>query len=214
MAPRPPAPGIIKIELMHAMAGQPAVNVLHALWAGPEPTEGSLSDAAFAVRESWETRLVPALASAYQFRGARLTDLTSDSGAQSEHDALLEGEDVRPLTDAARAMCITMRTSLRTRSGRGRLFMPGLVDAKCANARHWLDDAVQDTVVRMEQFRAEIDQPVLGPIGLTLGVLSYFSGVDPVTGAPILRGQPLFTPMTRWTADTRLDHQRRRVGKS
>lgn len=206
MAPRPPAPGIIRIELLHEMNSQPCQNVLHGSYGGGVIDEGTLSDSAAAVLSSWEERMVVTLASAYKFLGVRLTDLSSESGAQTVQEADLEGGNPAVLTDAARALCVTMRTPLRTRSGRGRVYIPGISDASVANARHFDDGAVEGVVVHMEQFRGDIGVAVLGPIGMDLGVLSYFSG-----GA--LREAPLFTPMTRFTADSRIDHQRRRVGK-
>lgn len=110
------------------------------------------------------------------------------------------------------AFCVTLRTSLNTRNGRGRVYVSGISDTALTDTRvNKLDPAaLGDFEATWDAVRGQIDSDT----PYQLGVLSRYDGVD-VDGKPIPRPAGVFTAVTSIDArDTRLDSMRSRLKQS
>lgn len=210
----PAAPGVIKIEVLQTMAGQPCVNVMHAMSRSElQPSADQLQDACGAATLAWQDGFLPNQSADITLVALRMTDLTNLVGAQVISPSGEAGAQTGPVSDAARALCITIRSAMRTRSGRGRLYLGGVADEHVADPRHWDAEfaAGMADALRTWANSLTVADPVAG-WAMDLGVLSYFSGVDEA-GRPIPRAEPLFNAATGFDADSRIDTQRRRLGR-
>lgn len=212
--PLPDAAGVVKIRIRHLVQGQEAVQVWHAKLAGADPSTLVLFQTATNMIDEWQTFTMPNLSNVVQLASIEMTVLTSPTSPQVTAVSETMGGASAPLTDAARALCVTIRSALRTRSGRGRTYFPGFPDNVVADPRHWTTTTASNGVAIMEhfdEFLSTLDPSVNAP--MHIGVLSYYSGTDGA-GRPIRRTTPVFNPAVSYTCDTRIDSQRRRLGRS
>lgn len=212
--PLPAAAGVVKIRIQHTVQAQKAVQVWHAKLAGADPTSLVLMQTATNMVDEWQTYTLPNLSTQCHFDAIEMTVLTSLTSPQATAVSTLAGSAASTISDAGRALCVTIRSAERSRSGRGRTYFPGFPDNNVADPRHWSGAGASAGVAIMEHFDdflSTLDPSVNAP--MKLGVLSYYSGVDG-SGRPIRRGTPVFNPAVSYSADTRIDSQRRRLGRS
>jgi hypothetical protein len=98
------------------------------------------------------------------------------------------------------ASVVSIKTALRGRSYRGRIYHMGIPDA------HVTDNLMGTAQVTALQaaYQAAVLLAIAGNPDFRLGVLSYYNLGN-------LRGTPVFTPATEVSVDARVDSQRRRM---
>lgn len=201
MPPLPPTPGVTRAVLNATLNGIPVANVLHfdQPGGGTSPNPANL---AARLAGWWAASMKTLVTSNYSLVNVTTTDL-DPAGAPSTiyttglpNSGTLSGDSL----PGNCALVISLRTALRGRSYRGRIYHCGLGESQT------LLNQVQ--VPARDSIRTAWDQLLTfvqaGQPDYRLGVLSYYTNGT-------LRSQGLFTPVVSTSADTRIDTQRRRL---
>lgn len=201
MPPLPPSPGVTRAVLNATLNNIPVANVLHFT----QPGGGTAPDPALLASRLgawWGSTMKPLVVSNYTLNNITCTDL-SPSGPPSTvfttslpNSGTLSG-DALP---GNCALVMSLRTALRGRSFRGRIYHCGIGESQT------LLNSVQ-TPARDSILGAWDDLVLFTQIGqpdYQLVVLSYYANGD-------LRSEGLATPVVSMSANTRIDTQRRRL---
>lgn len=190
----------IKVELKwrHETTNLHWRNILHV---GPQAAPITQADANSIASEIQDalvgaTLWLPYLDAQVSLDGCEITWLGVE-GAEQFHTVLPNTSPFTgdiPTLPLNVAFCTTIRTTLNSRNGRGRIYTSGLSSDVLDDLRvNSVDAAVADAIVSFwDAVRGQID----GGTPWQLGVLSRYDGVDP-DGKPIPRAAGLFTPATQ-----------------
>lgn len=212
----PNAPGVVKIVVKQSLAGVNVYNVLHASagdTSGYVPT--TLQNVANAVRSAWVTNVIPLQATALSLGTVEVIDLWSEFGGSAIATGTTAGTSGGTIAPASAAVCWSWAISRRYRGGHPRTYIGGLTAAGMSNQNTWLSTYVTSHTNAAAALRTAVNA-VLGDDGVAtfkLGALSYYKGKDPDTGKPALRPIPVFDEFLGVSVDTRIDSQRRRLGR-
>lgn len=206
-----PAPGVIRFAIHQDLAGSPVVNVIHARFAPPGSggvTQSELDGLCVDMVNAWTARLMPHLVAQMSLRQVTGQDLTADTGvASSASSAAVGGIAANPLP-ANCALVVSWPEALRYRGGHPRTYIAGLTAGQQIDPRHVSVEYAGEIRDALNQIKADMHTVVHGGVaGVEFGALHRVK--DKVN-----RNPPLFTPFGPATANTRIDSQRRRLGKN
>lgn len=182
--------------------GQECANVLHY-----RDTDGvtapNLPQIGAGVKQLWDTWIKPLCANTLALRSVVCTDLSASGPPVLEYATglPLAGTGASPQLPNNCTVAISLKTGLRGRSYRGRLYHLGLMESQ-VTANAVIAGTVTSLLSSYVRF-ALIDQ--VAPLhDFELGVLSYYTN-----GA--LRANPVFTAVTDLSCEGIMDSQRRRL---
>jgi hypothetical protein len=208
--PLPDATNVVKLEILGRINLVPCVNVLHFRRTAVI-APGDVATLTNAAKAAWMANVATQQHNQYFLNFVRGTDLTSTSGEQATSTAGGAGSAGGAAAPASACQVITIRTAVRSRSARGRVYLGGLPGSQMANAQEWTAVYTGALLTAFSAFAAAC-QAAGGAASWQIGVLSYYLGTDPTTGRPERRITPLFTPATGYTAEPKIESQRRRIG--
>lgn len=206
--PFQPCPGIAQVNMQYVDDAATAENVYHVKKAGGAAWSLAELDALEVIMANWETADGKGLrATNVQLERCILRDLTTSSGAISDHAESIEGTDgTGPIDSQASSFCAKANTGKGGRSNRGRTFWLGMARSHYSDG--YVSSDFADLVVTALN---ALIVAVAGSAG-TLCVLSRYSGTDPATGRPIPRAAGIGTEILNYSYSTRiLATQRRRL---
>jgi hypothetical protein len=192
-------PGVAQLELQFNEAGWLMENVLHAVKSDPW-SESDLFATCEAM-DSWAENHWSPIANAHAFyRGCKATDLSSETGAIafSVETPTVAGGVAATNVPTNVTACVTLRTALRGKSYRGRMYWIGLSDGDYSASV--LTTTARDAIIAAV---AELKDAINGGFG-TWCVLSRVHD-------KALRAEGIGTPITVVDMDRNLDSQRRRL---
>lgn len=202
-----PVANTAEVKLFYRYEGQQLMNTLYfkksSAW--DTATLQALADSAW---DHWATSVVIDLNNKLTFVEAQAVDLTTATSGQASHIESLTGSNTSGIALPGNcAFCIKFTTANRGRSFRGRIYLPGLVQAGTDNPGT-LPSAYADALL-------EDVSGVLAAIAIDTGtehvVVSRFSGIDS-NGKPIPRTTGIATPVTAVSyTDLNTDSQRKRL---
>lgn len=202
-----PATNTLECELRYQQDDQKLENTLYFSFTSPWtiPMMQTLGTELIAW---WAIELGPQTSDNVVLREVYITDLSTVSSPAITVVPLLltQGTRAQPALPNNVSLTVSFRTDSRGRSFRGRNFFVGLCEDQVS--QNTVDPSVLTALV------AAYNDLLPGGT-LTRGewsVVSRFSGVDPVTGAPIPRAAAVVTPITSvLIVDDTVDSQRRRL---
>jgi len=202
MPPLPPAPGVTRAVFNYLSNGVATANVIH-FTAPPGPDAPDPANLASDLASWWKLNIAPLSSVNHILQSVVCTDLSASGPPAVEHTTGLPaaGTQAGESLPNNAALVMSLRTALRGRSFRGRLYMGGIAESQ-ASGNNVIASFRDNAVIEWSEIILFVTAP-LSP-DLQLVVLSYFSG-----GA--VRGTPVATPVTSITADTRIDTMRRRM---
>lgn len=202
-----PTPNMVRVSVEYVISGLPAANVLHMQHALGALDQAEVDAMALEVATAWQAEVMPLITNNVTLAQVIVTDVSSQTGPQGEAVAGGVGGSASAPLPPNIATCVSIRTALRSRSGRGRSYIPGVGEDKVDGAGT-ITQAYRDAlIVAFEDVDAAL---AAGASGLLMGVLSLYSGVDE-EGNPIPRAAGLFSRATTYTCDATIDTQRRRL---
>lgn len=212
MPPRPTLSSSAKVEI--AWTGPDAaqaVNIMYVLGSGDISSEPSLT----AIANLFSTKLqgagtwLNAISSTWKLSNIRVLDNSGETenvGVSTPNAAGSGGGT--PLPPSA-ALCMSWPIPAHYRGGHPRTYVAGLMvtNMDTNGGKFWLATTISQWEGIGSALIAAIGtSSVLSPVVLTLGTISYFSG-------KVLREPPLFRVFEGCVVGSRLDSQRRRLGK-
>jgi hypothetical protein len=195
-----PAPGVLQVNQRATLYGQQIENV-HYFELGFPPDPAGVQQAAYDARDNWVTHMLPVLTEDYIYREAYVTDLTTDTSPASTAvpATLTTGAGASDAAPGSVTLCLSLRTSGRGRSSRGRQYISGLSEGSIED-NAWNSAKAAEVVSAFQAYQA-----AMNTAGYNLVVLSRIQNAVP-------RDLALAQTVTSiLTTDLFIDSQRRRL---
>lgn len=197
-----PVPTVAQAQVFGRIDGQQTINDLYFASVSPPITLGQLDSLALALADWFTATVLTFLSASYSFERVHVRDLTTQAGfiAESANGAGPGGAGGAFVPNNV-APCISFRTSVAGRSGRGRNYIPG-VPQSVVNGNTMTSGFMADMVAAYQQL---LPSGSLHPDGWLWVVVSRFTANAPrPAGVANAVLSVLF-------ADTTVDSQRRRL---
>lgn len=203
----PDVPNVLRMTFEGQQNGVPAVNVMHAAFVGGIPTPADLELFGSSLEAFWVGNFLPLQNPDYGLRSIKIVDLSSMSAAQADHVAVHPGTHGGDACMAQVAIVLSWKISRRYRGGKPRTYMAGIAENQVIDPQHISVGYTAAWAAAAETFRTNVNAYGTAPFtAMTLGSVSYYTG-------HAVRPAPLFDPFTSVAVDSRIDTQRRRLGR-
>jgi hypothetical protein len=218
----PNSSGSIRLQLIGVNQGSLWMNNIHFQTdsGGSVPQDTSqIATFCAAVATAWGAQIAALCNTAVELQTLVFTDLTDTDRVQFTHTVPtpIAGTRGAPDLPTSAAMCLSWRASLRYRGGHGRIYVPAGLHADIDNGRTWDSGFLGAANTAAGNFRTTLDGLSVGSQQVNLIVLSYYSGSHKTESQPhpppVLRPTPLPLRVTSARVRSRVDTQRRRLGK-
>lgn len=194
-----PVPNTAKVDLIFDTNGGVAMNSFY-FEKGSALTEADLTAIATAAEDAWEADIAPGVAEAITLNRTVVTDLTTDSSGQVVNPGGISGSNSGGSLPDNVTIAVSLRSALRGRSFRGRVFHVGL-PASDVDGDSISDAHAAEFVTAYQAFKDDVEAAVSG---ITMVVVSLcHDNTWRTTGVT--------TPITSIQVDTKLDSQRLRL---
>lgn len=195
-----PTAGVVKVDMTFLLAGQQVHNTFMCSRAAPW-TAAERTALADAVAAWWNTTAKVSFSS--QMALTQVT-VTNQDAANAEQYVKIVSPAVAGGAGAASvpnnaACCVTLRTALRGRNYRGRMYFAGIPTTSVTDSVTFLLAFISGVLTALSSLKTTIEG-----LGAVWVVVSKYFNKTP-------RAQGLVTPITAVAADTFIDSQRRRL---
>lgn len=207
MVALPPVPGTAKIVIKQSLAGVNVFNVMHAFTSSGQPaTANDLTNLATAIRASWVANVIPLQVAQLALTDVTCTDLSSDTGPEATITGNTPGTAAATALPANVAICWSWKISRRYRGGHPRTYIGGIPSSVLSNANTIIPSVQTQHIAAGTALRQAVNgaQTATGNWGLC--VVHY-------RRAKVILPVPLTSVVNGVGVDTRLDSQRRRLGR-
>ena len=225
MAPLPPVPQTIRLQLKHTRGSD--VDVLDRLYlqyAGEPPTVADLNTFCAAVGGFWGSDLAPMAHPTVELTEVLAQDLSSDVGAEGSNGETTFGTRAGGDLPADICSLINFEVARRYRGGKPRIYLPYGTDTDVLDPQHW---TAAFTAALSAAWGSFIDSVLAaawsggGPlvqysVSYYLGSTELTTGVPPYVRGhtiPTKRAAPMSYLITDYTVNPVFGSQRRRVRK-
>lgn len=196
-----PAPNIIELEFRYTINAQQCEN--RVMVDNLAAVDAAACEATAILGWNWwETSMAPETSEHVLLREVVATDLTTDSGPQFTYapDATTTGTITGAAMPNECALCVSLRSSSRGRSARGRWFMAGIAREAMADDNNVNSGFATSVASVLATLVSNIETA-----GQALVIVSYVHDGVPRVGGPV------YFPVTSvLVLDTVIDSQRRR----
>lgn len=197
-----PVPNVAQAQVFGRIDGQTTINDLYFATEAPPVTLGQLDALALALNDWFSASILTLLSASYSYEHVRVRDLTSQAGFVVERsDSAGPGGAGGAFVPNNVAPCISFRTAIAGRSGRGRNYIPG-VPQSVISGNTISPGFIADTTIAYQGLLATGS---FKPSGWTWVVVSRFT-----LNAPRPAGVANAVLSVLYT-DTTVDSQRRRL---
>jgi len=209
MAPLPPLPGAVRIKINQTLGGVNLQQVQHAIRTGAQVawTQADVNLLASNVRASWVTNFIPLQVTGLSLGSVVVEDLSSQTGPVGIAAGTTPGADAGAPLSSNAAACISWVISRRYRGGHPRMYVGGIAQTRTSTPNTWLPAFVTALDGASEALRTAINSTTLAGGGTALhAVVHYVRNKVPLV-------PPESSIISSGVVDTRVDSQRRRLGK-
>lgn len=167
-----------------------------------------MNSLALALRNAWNTNLAGLFSTAVTMTQTSLTDLTSNTGLQAVNTTSAAGSFVSTTQMPANvALVISLKIGRRYRGGHPRMYLTGQCQVNTVNNQNWTGTWLTTVGTQTAAWLTAVNALTYASMPtITLVNLSYYTG-------GVLRGTPAWDNITSIATHTRVDTQRRRLGK-
>ena len=211
--PLPDVPNVIMIKISGTVGGVAFVHILHAQHDASTPNTTDLTTLATTINTSWGTNIKPTQHTTTIMNSVVVTDISSRTGAVASVTSPVQtGSLPNPLQNNV-AYAVGWIIARRYRGGHPRTYHTGLSQTQMADTRLLTTTARSTILSAWSSLKGSIENspPATLP-GLRLCNVSYYHGKNS-DGTPALRPSPLVDVITGVKGDSRVDSQRRRLGR-
>jgi len=221
MAILPDAPNCLQVNLLGTYQGALWTNVIHFQGEAPFGSVGSTGLSAFctAVATAWGTNIAPICNPLVLLTDVNAIELTSRTSPTFYNHLTTPTPGTRTgsTLPTSAAVCISWHIDRRYRGGHGRIYVPAGNQNDVTNGRTLAGSFQTTANSAASAFYGALDNLSMGGVAVNLVVLSYFESVpdpaNPGHNHSVLRSSPVPFRVTSARVRTRLDTQRRRLGK-
>lgn len=213
-----PVPGIARVVVNGLFATVPVVNVMHfglSTGGGGPLAQGVVDVIATGFRAAYVTRFIPLMNSSFTLNDITATDLTNNLGLVGTATGSTAGTLGGTALPANVAMTVSWKTGRHYRGGHGRTYFPALVTTSVSTPNTWQGATVTAWQSAAASFRTDVNSIAGLPANFVLVLLHRWKTVVDGAGNKVREElvPPTFEPITSAGVDTRIDSQRRRLGK-
>jgi len=202
----PPVAQVCKVIVQGEFAPTIWENIFHLQFSGLAPDAGALNGLAGQVLTAYVTNFAPLLNTAVAIQSCSIMDLTSPTAASGNATTTSAGSRVGSPNPASIACVISWAINLRYRGGHPRTYLPAGTNEDTINFTSWTQAFIAEATAAASSFHTAMNALVTGSTTYKLCIVSYRSGNAP-------RPQPLPFQIQGSSVDSRIDSQRRRLGK-
>lgn len=204
----PDTPFCVQVKFTGTYSGGKWANILHVGHSSPGLTTADLNAFALLMRNAWNTHLTPLVNNGAVMNGVEALDLSSHSGAVGTNASSSTGlRSSGSALPAQVALVLSWKIARRYRGGHPRTYLVGMSAGDTTLNTNWTGAYLGVALTNAEAFRVAVSGMTLaGSPGVYLACLSYYTG-----GA--LRPEGRLDPITAVQVHTRIDTQRRRLGR-
>jgi hypothetical protein len=207
MPPLPPIANVLKVELLGTYGIAEWANIFHVQMSAALSSQADLDTFTEAFSDAFAARFLPLLSTNMETLEAKSTDLTSSTALVSNITGLTDtGAIGGNAFSAQTAVAVSWKIHRRYRGGHPRTYLCGIPIADEADTRSISQAAATAFALAGNNFIADVAAMGVGAIPTVLGAVSYRSG-------NAARVTPIFDTFISAACHTRLDSQRRRLGK-
>lgn len=211
-----PVSGVMRVVVNQVLAGIPVINVFHV----QKQTTGQWlqADAQSLVnlmRSSWVTNIIPRQCNVLSLGNVVGTDLTTDLGVVAASNGSTPGGQPGGVMPANVAMCVGWPIPRHYRGGHPRTYFGGVPLGDASNANSWIGSAITAWTSAAAAWRTAVNALVLSD-SATIGLVcvhrykkSLVTPTNPKGAIPT----PFVDFLGAPSVDTRIDSQRRRLGR-
>lgn len=207
MAALQPAQGVVRIVFHGTLGTIPTATVMHMF--NSANTAWSQSDAntiATRARTSWVTNFIPTQGAGWTLGNVEVTDLTNITGVVGVASGSTQGGiSGFPQLPANCAAVVSWKVAAHFRGGHSRTYLPGALQNNTADMTSWNTTAINAWKSAAAAFLAAMNQN-LGTSAVSMGMLRRKAAKVPLI-------PPIFYPWLSADVDSRIDSQRRRLGR-
>lgn len=214
MPPLKPVNQVIQFMTGGSYQNQPWVNVYHWEYSGGTPTQANMTELCNDLLTAWDVNLSGSHSTTVSLNTVRAIDLSAPDAPQGANsNPGIVGDLITGTPLPVSVACVaSWLTNYRWRGGHPRTYFPAGTTFSTQNGNSW-------TTAALTGFRVQISQFMSAFNGITAGAVSghmvcvrrwqtQVKGQPPVELDP-----PLVLPIVGVVVDSRLDTQRRRLGR-
>ncbi len=206
MAPLPPVPNAVKVQLGWYVGGNSRVeNVLHFLVSGGPPSSATCAALAADIQAAQITEFKAQTHTANGIMPCTLTDISSGSGLQGVGGTATGGSLSGSYNSAQTAIVINHHVARRYRGGKPRSYLPLGNQGALTTPGEWLNSFVTGITTDWASFITTCLAASSGGVSISSFVsISYFH-------AGAVRATPVVDTILQSTARQQVGSQRRRI---
>lgn len=202
-----PLANAVRVAVNYTCLGLEMANVLYMSHAAGALTVAEAETIAADINTAWAANVMTQVVDDLVMASVVVTDASSATGVQATQVATQAGTSTVAPCPPNIALCVTVRSTLRSRNGRGRIYLPGIGEDKVDGAGT-VDNTFRNNVV--SAFNDLATDLLASTHTLGMGVASFYSQTENPT-PPHARAAGLFSPLSAFTVDATIDTQRRRL---
>lgn len=204
-----PVAGVARCVFAGISGGQPIINVMHVQNGGPGGpayTQSAIDQLATSLASLYTGNLMPLVNNNYAAVGVTCTDLSSDLGVVGVAPMTGTGTNSGSGTTNGTAVVISWKIARHYRGGHPRTYLPAPASANITNPTSFLGTYVTTVNNAATAFRTAVNALIIASNTQRLCTVHRISGGAelPVPTVDVIIGN---------SVDTRIDTQRRRLGR-
>lgn len=215
-APPRPSPGVARVAFSGTYDVVDWANVMHTYTpqVGAH-TQQAADQLAIQMHNEFAAHFCPVLAQNLSLQQTQVTMYApNDAAFESVVVSPAAGQDSGVGLPANVALVVSWSSNAHIRGGHPRTYLAGIVNDRIATGKSWSQQTIADFQAAASNFRQGVNN-ILLPIGgdVTLGYLQRFPRRGSLQVPPIYLDPPIFWPFTGVSVHSRIDSQRRRLGR-
>lgn len=208
-----PVQNVIQFRFGGSYQNQPFLNVLHWEYTGAAPSGTALKELCNDALGVWDTALSAILTTSVTLNTVRGLDLSAPDAPQSASDVQAAvGDLVGTAPPVNVAMCVSWLVNYRWRGGHFRTYFPAGAVQSIQGGNSWTSTALTNGRLAVTTFLTNMNAMTAGSTsGHLVGVKRWRTEVR--GQPPVEINPPLVLPFVGAIVDSRIDSQRRRLGR-
>jgi hypothetical protein len=203
----------MKVRFIYTYNNRPAINVFYLSFTGSIPDLATMAAILTQIQTNWAATVRTLQVAACVLNAIEGTDLTTRTGivASNLTGGAGTATTVAPYPNSV-AMCVSFPVATRYRGGHSRMYLPGQDGSHGLTGTNWTAAWLVAVGAAMSTFRASLNAMTGANAPFALVQVSYFE--HNAAHEPIYHpGGPIVRPITGVLVHSRIDSQRRRLGK-
>lgn len=206
MARLPDVPNALRVGFSGTLNNTPWMVTMHLSYSGPSLDTTGLNSLCATLAQIWDGAFRTIQLQSTVLRTVEAWDLTSAAGAYGSTNVNLPGTIAGGGMANQSALCISWKVNYRWRGGHPRSYLPPPSSAETTGGKNWSAAYQASAQTQARLFRDNVNATIQGSTGIELVAIRYQSKDEPTK-------MPLVLPIADALVHSRIDSQRRRLGK-